>query len=166
MVFSAFIIAITLLYVSWAWSAETPTITLIESTHHPIPNVHFPAITICNLNKISAKRANELANKMLRSNGISANDVARLFTLILHFHGVGNATGDEYIRLHQILQENHMSVLELARALAPECNDMLQRCRWNGDDVRCDTLYQPIDAIEGTCCAFNYYGRYSTNFPA
>lgn len=165
MVILALIIAVILLYVSWMWSSETPTITLIESTHHPIPNVHFPAITICNLNKISAKRANELANKMIRSDGISVNDVIKLFTLILHFHGVGNASANEYERLHQILQENHMNVLDLARALAPECNDMLQRCRWSGYDVRCDTLYQPVDTIEGACCSFNYYGRYTTNFP-
>lgn len=162
---SALIIAIALLCVSWLWGAGTPTITLIESTHHPIPNVHFPAITICNMNKISAKRAAELAQRMVRSDGIAAAELAQLFALMLHFQGVGSATADDYTRLHQALQENHMSVLDLAKALAPDCNEMLQRCRWNGNDVRCDTLYQPVDTTEGSCCAFNYYGRYATNFP-
>lgn len=117
------------------------------------------------MNKISAKRAVELAQKMIRSDGLAAEDLAELFTLVLHFHGVGNASAEDYTRLHQVLQENHMTVLDLANALTPECNDMLQRCRWNGNDVRCDTLYQPVETIEGICCAFNYYGRYTTNFP-
>ena len=62
--FFALITAIALLYISWAWTAETPTTTVIESTNHPTYNLPFPAITFCGMNKISKKSALEEASKM------------------------------------------------------------------------------------------------------
>lgn len=49
----ALITAIVLLWISWNWTAETPTTTVIESTNHPTYNLPFPAVTVCNMNKIS-----------------------------------------------------------------------------------------------------------------
>lgn len=49
---TALIAAIILLWISWSWSAKTPTTTVIESTNYPTYNLQFPSITICNINKI------------------------------------------------------------------------------------------------------------------
>lgn len=51
----AIIVASILLWISLHWTSQTPTVTVIESTHYPTWNIPFPAVTICNLNKISAK---------------------------------------------------------------------------------------------------------------
>jgi hypothetical protein len=51
----ALITAIILLWISWNWSALTPTTTVIESTNYPTYNLPFPSITICNINQISHK---------------------------------------------------------------------------------------------------------------
>lgn len=63
-VIAALITAIILLWISWAWNAEIPTTTVIESTHYATWNIPFPAITICNFNRISKKAALELTTKM------------------------------------------------------------------------------------------------------
>lgn len=49
----ALITSIVLLWISWNWTAETPTTTVIESTNYPTYNLPFPAVTVCNMNKIS-----------------------------------------------------------------------------------------------------------------
>lgn len=51
--FFMLITAIILLWISWNWTSETPTMTVIESTNHPTYNLPFPSVTICNMNKIS-----------------------------------------------------------------------------------------------------------------
>lgn len=60
----ASIVAVVLLYVSWQWNSETPVVTVIESTHYATWNIPFPAVTFCNLNKISKKAALATAAKM------------------------------------------------------------------------------------------------------
>lgn len=63
-VISALIAAIVLLMISWQWNSEIPVVTVIESTHYATWNIPFPAVTICSLNKISARTALKLAGTM------------------------------------------------------------------------------------------------------
>lgn len=44
--------ALTLMYLVWLRYDTTPTITTVETTNYPIWNVPFPAVTICNVNKV------------------------------------------------------------------------------------------------------------------
>lgn len=62
--FFALMAAIILLWISWNWTAETPTTTVIESTNYPTYNLQFPSVTICSMNKISKSVALEVANGM------------------------------------------------------------------------------------------------------
>lgn len=62
--FFALITAIVLLWISWNWNAETPTMTVIESTNYATYNLPFPSITICNMNRISRQAALEIAHNM------------------------------------------------------------------------------------------------------
>lgn len=50
-----------LLRISWIWNSEYPVVTVIESTHYATWNIPFPAVTICNLNKISKSAALQFA---------------------------------------------------------------------------------------------------------
>lgn len=162
----ATITAAVLLYVSWQLNVQTPTITVIESTHYPIANVFFPAVTICSMNVISAKQAMSLATNMTRPDGVSPEQLSKLFQLVLHFQGAGEAHKEDYSLLHQILRTNQMTVLNLTMILRPKCSDMLKSCRWKGTESRCEALFQWIETIEGICCSFNYYGTNSNHFPA
>lgn len=163
---AATITAILLLFISLKWHLNTRTLTVIESTHYPIWNVYFPAITICNFNKISANRAREVATSMAaRPANITVDRLSNMFKLMLHFHGVGTASEAEYQTLHRILQTNNKTINSLMDYLAPRCDEMLQKCQWKGSLQRCDALFQTIKTTEGSCCSFNYYGLYKNNFP-
>lgn len=52
-VFVALGCAIALMNMAWNYYATHPTLTVIESTHHGIWNYPFPAVTVCNINRVS-----------------------------------------------------------------------------------------------------------------
>lgn len=160
----ATVMAAVLLHVSWQMSLKMPTITVIESTHYSISNVPFPAITICNMNSVSAKRAMDLAKNLTKPNQVTSDELSNMFRLILHFQAIGVQNQSEYELLHSILQMNNLSMVNLTTAVRPTCTDMIQGCAWKGDTVRCDEIFQTINTVEGLCCSFNSYSINSTQF--
>ena len=58
------IVSLVLVLVSWLWNRQTPTVTVIESSHFPTWNIPFPAVTICQFNKISKRRATALVKSL------------------------------------------------------------------------------------------------------
>lgn len=153
----ATLVSIFLLILSWQWNTIIPTETVIESPHFATWNIIFPAITFCSINRITASVANQLAMEMKRPPTMSASELSRMFRLILHFHGNGNASTEEYNQLHEILQSNGVGVADLMQSVAPKCNDMLLKCVWKGYYERCDSLFQYANTSEGICCSFNYH---------
>lgn len=63
-VLSSSLIAATLLWYSLYLSSDTPTVTLVESTHYPTYKIPFPGVTVCNVNKISKSAIWELAKEL------------------------------------------------------------------------------------------------------
>jgi amiloride-sensitive sodium channel len=41
----------------WTQYSTSPTITSVESTHFPIWNIPFPAVTVCQVNKVHLSAA-------------------------------------------------------------------------------------------------------------
>lgn len=101
---------------------------------------------------------------MQRPTDMPPEKLSRLFSLALHFQGIGNASRDEYDQLHNILRTNQMSVEELMSLLVPKCVDLIERCSWKSTLTRCEALFQQINTTEGVCCSFNYYGLATNNF--
>lgn len=60
----AMIVALSLLYLSLHWNSATPTVTVIESTHFATWNIPFPAVTICNVNKIDSNALSLKSDQM------------------------------------------------------------------------------------------------------
>ena len=57
----------------WKEYINSPTVTTVDSTSHPIWEVPFPAVAICNINKISKSAAWEVAKEMYvtKKNGLN-----------------------------------------------------------------------------------------------
>lgn len=58
-----FAVYITLL--GWAEFNDNPTFTTLYSQKYPIWEVDFPGVTLCSINRLSRKAANEYAEKLL-----------------------------------------------------------------------------------------------------
>lgn len=64
MVLASFICAIILMHIAWEYNSSRPTITVIESTHRGIWFYPFPAITICNINRLSLRRTTAMVQNL------------------------------------------------------------------------------------------------------
>jgi amiloride-sensitive sodium channel len=56
--------AVVLSASSWSRFADTPTLVSLESTSHPVWSVPFPAVTLCNVNKVHKPAAVALARAL------------------------------------------------------------------------------------------------------
>lgn len=63
-VFISLVASVVLLRISWVWNSEYPVVTVIESTHYATWNIPFPAVTVCNLNKVSMSAALQFASTL------------------------------------------------------------------------------------------------------
>lgn len=69
-----------------------------------------------------------------------------------------------YTRLQDILDSNEYTIEEVMKQVAPSCSELLQRCKWKGEEKRCETIFETIKTTEGYCCAFNYYALKNHTF--
>lgn len=58
------VFAIVLMGLVWDRFQTTPTITTVETNNYPIWNVPFPAVTICNINKVYAPATRNITEKL------------------------------------------------------------------------------------------------------
>lgn len=58
------VFAIVLMGLVWDRFQTTPTITTVETNNYPIWNVPFPAVTVCNINKVYAPAARNITDKL------------------------------------------------------------------------------------------------------
>lgn len=63
-VITCFVTGVMLILYSFKLNSETPTVTVIDNLFNPVWKHYFPAVTICNTNRISLSAATILANKL------------------------------------------------------------------------------------------------------
>ncbi|RZC22689.1 sodium channel protein Nach, partial [Asbolus verrucosus] len=158
--------AVTLLCIAWIDFQEDPTLLVTDSTHYPIWNYPFPAVTICSFNKLSKKMTYKLAREMQKTYDISADELASEMRLLFQviFNNNEEIPLRNYTRLQDILEQNEYTVEEIMQKLAPGCDTLLQRCKWKGEEKRCESIFEQIKTTEGFCCSFNYYALKNHNF--
>lgn len=50
-----------IVWTTWTEFTDNPTITTLESQNYPIRDIPFPAVGLCNINRISKRRAKKYA---------------------------------------------------------------------------------------------------------
>lgn len=185
---ASLISALTLLCIAWFSFQEYPLVSVTDSTHYPIWNYDFPAVTVCNFNKISRRKAFQLAKNLwvpvidtiwkdnrtelfvvlLRtvSNGRNPERLAwdiRVLVQLIH-NDNPDIPSENYTMLNQLLKDNHIGVDDVLRMLSPTCKDMLLRCQWKGEETRCESIFEQIRTSDGFCCSFNYFALKNHSF--
>jgi len=55
--------AIGMVWIEWSRNDTSPTLTALDTSHYPIWNIDFPAVTLCGINRIQKSRALTLSNE-------------------------------------------------------------------------------------------------------
>ncbi|KAJ8960853.1 hypothetical protein NQ318_020151 [Aromia moschata] len=179
---ASLITAFVLLFIAWFNFQANPTVLITDSTHYAIWNYPFPAVTICDYNVISKKKALALAETLSTTRpkyafqsfcfGIRkaegrtpqemAWDLRLLFQLVKYTDP--DVPQENYTWIRNIVEENGLSIGDLLDELSPSCEELLTNCRWKGEPKRCEHLFERVLTTEGFCCSFNYYALRNHTF--
>lgn len=175
--------ALIMIILIWQRFQSTPTITTVETYYHPIWNVPFPAVTICNINKVYRPATKNIKRKLYNlliffafsHFGRGIEIVIPIYFPIRLDYGV-NETHIEYffkkmsglvrpppqqpndvlLNVYDILEKMGYTSETLMREVMQPCNKMLYYCLWLNKEYPCDELFQVSKGSEGFCCSFNY----------
>lgn len=151
--------AATLLWYSLYLSSDTPTVTIVESTHFPTYKIPFPGVTICNVNKISKKAITALSLELKNPNhNATETDTLETLKLLSGYIDLNTNYGDNFEDLDRLLAYNKIKIDVAVTKVMPICSEMIEKCFWLGTEVRCDAFFEQVVTYLGACCSFNYVG--------
>ncbi|XP_014612219.1 PREDICTED: sodium channel protein Nach-like [Polistes canadensis] len=163
--FASFCCAIVLMKIAWDYYASHPTLTVIETTHRGIWNYPFPAVTICNINRISLNLTRSLVDMLNHPSNISKEFLVQEFRLLLELLDPGvfeQDVAENLTRLQNILDDNRLTIPEVMEKVTRNCSDLLKLCKWNDDSFDCNKFFIRSLTRDGLCCSFNYVSSYHT----
>ncbi|KAK2581874.1 hypothetical protein KPH14_002336 [Odynerus spinipes] len=161
--FASFCCAIVLMKIAWDYYASHPTMTVIETTHRGIWNYPFPAVTVCNINRISLKLTRNLVETLNHPSNISKEFLVQEFRLLVELLDpdvFGHDVTENLTRLQDILDENKLTIPEVIEKVSQNCSDLIRSCKWNDDLFECDKFFNKSFTRDGLCCSFNYVSPY------
>ncbi|XP_070520540.1 sodium channel protein Nach isoform X2 [Cardiocondyla obscurior] len=152
--------AIVLMKMAWLYFATHPTLTVIETTHHGIWNFPFPAITICDINRMSYNLTKQFVENLETPANVSKNYLIQEMRLMneLLLPGIfGYDVQKNLTYLQDIIDNNHLSIPNVMNLITQNCSTLLTMCKWKGKTDQCDKYFKQSLSRNGLCCSFNYY---------
>ncbi|XP_069675732.1 sodium channel protein Nach-like [Periplaneta americana] len=150
--------AILLINKVWTQYSTSPTITSVESTHYPIWNIPFPAVTVCQVNKVHLSAAVELYEQEF-SQLLSEKEY---WAFVSQMAEIIQPEGVDMLQLdlnhiHEVLRNRSYNMETLMLRLTQTCSSMLIKCKWRGQVTSCSELFSMHKTDAGFCCSFNYH---------
>ncbi|XP_071637546.1 sodium channel protein Nach isoform X2 [Temnothorax longispinosus] len=145
---------------AWNYYDTHPTLTVIESTHHGIWNYPFPAITVCDINRMSYNLTKKFVENLKTPANVSKEYLIQEMRLMneLLLPGIfGYDVQKNLTRLQDIIDDNHLSILNVMNMITRNCSTLLTMCKWKDTIDQCDRYFKQSLSRDGLCCSFNYY---------
>ncbi|XP_046649315.1 pickpocket protein 28-like isoform X2 [Daphnia pulicaria] len=140
----------------WKKWEDSPVLMSLDSNRYPLKNIPFPAVTICNVNKVSKTKLlrvmedprykNITYDKMQQT----LRYMTKLDRAIKNEKELENLS--EFYRTQNISSADLFDVLKKS---APSCRDMVMDCIWLGIPAPCFEYFSFLPTDDGICCTFN-----------
>ncbi|PSN55275.1 hypothetical protein C0J52_05821 [Blattella germanica] len=152
-------------FVSAAWTkyVDSPIVTSVETTHFPLYELPFPAITICPANKLRRIVGEEILSRYLN---VSLNNNSTR-EIIWHAMSVFSIFEHPfYDRMSEHLSKvegvkdiwnrfDHFNVSQFMLQVLPTCSELFLNCYWHGKRVECCEVLHIQRCEAGFCYSFN-----------
>ncbi|XP_043229967.1 sodium channel protein Nach-like [Amphibalanus amphitrite] len=134
---------------------NSPTLISIDTTEYPIHKVPFPALTICNMNKINVNHIPPSQVEVFGRERFDAEEWLSRVTSILDMVYAGCTEG---LCSSEQEEDEHLTNQEIKKVIqltAPSCEEMMFKCSWRGTNYPCSELFETHQTDFGFCCLFN-----------
>lgn len=131
---------------------------MVESTTYPVSEIPYPAVVVCNFNRVNWAKVQQAQQRHLPNNA-SAETVAHFYsylkTLSTFEYGSFTEFGD--IQEWNITELDHIDLLELYEDVAFTCEELFDSaiCWWRNKYVKCCDYFHRALSEYGLCFAFN-----------
>ncbi|XP_021937906.1 sodium channel protein Nach-like [Zootermopsis nevadensis] len=139
----------------------------VETNHYPTWRLPFPAVTLCNANRIFRSKAEAVVSKLSLPEHMSSEDALQRLSVLGELidpnpERISQFSKDEIAELQKIIDDHKYTVRDLMRMLGQSCEELLVRCMWEGSILNCSELFTERKSYDGFCCSFNYRGVVET----
>ncbi|KAF3426092.1 hypothetical protein E2986_12150 [Frieseomelitta varia] len=158
-VVSSLCIALGLLKSTLNFFAEHFVLSVIETTHNGIWNYPFPAITVCDINRVSLNLTQKFVENLTLPPTVTKEFVAQEMKLLneLLYPGIyGSRVRNNLSQLQNIFDMNKLSIPTIMNSVAQSCRNFLVSCKWKSRTKDCNSIFRPSISRDGVCCSFNY----------
>nr|XP_031838725.1 sodium channel protein Nach-like [Nomia melanderi] len=162
MAFVSLCTAIVIIVFTYDYYANHRVSSVIKSTHYGIWNYPFPAVTVCNINRVSLRLTRKLVDKLNLPPSISKELVVQDMKLLNELLYPGQTEQNiryNLSRLQYIFDANGLSIPTVIESVTQSCESLLTACKLKNYDVQCNQLFTPRYSRDGLCCSFNYISR-------
>lgn len=160
---------------TWEDFTTNPTVTTLVSQNYPVNKVPFPAVALCNTNRLSRQAVMEYALELYEKskNSSRANksveyyfDMLRYMGRLIDFDIEGSREFLEFQHILDLIETNEngtstLNIEDIMQRLTPKCSDLLLLCRYHFRERNCSAIFELRKTIFGQCCIFNYVRRNS-----
>ncbi|XP_063921273.1 sodium channel protein Nach-like [Zophobas morio] len=146
---------------------NNPTLTSLDDSTFPVTNVPFPGISVCSLNKISKRKAEKFAERLVELTGKNRTVMMNYVRFIgqLYDFDFIPSTVDDLLEFQKILNNSGFKLTDVIKELAINCDELLESCMWQRVDVKCSEIFQMKLTHDGYCCVFTNNNSFHTKKP-
>ncbi|XP_028131581.1 sodium channel protein Nach-like [Diabrotica virgifera virgifera] len=164
-------LACTCFLINYTWQnfMKNPTMTTVEAMGSRLAEIPMPGISICNINKISRRKAQIYADELAARSRVSAEEILSNITLLGYLYEYNLPVKPERIIYFQNFLEKwdsaangYYNTTDRLYRLQPTCFEVVKDCIWNGKRRPCEDIFVTELTMDGYCCVFNYVAHLST----
>uniref|UniRef100_A0A336M002 CSON008921 protein n=1 Tax=Culicoides sonorensis TaxID=179676 RepID=A0A336M002_CULSO len=152
---TSLIFCLSLMVLTYQHFFAVLTTTTIESINYPISRIPFPAVTVCNINKVFGPNARTMWDKI---NGVEKDEYMKFLKSLSKLSTFELESDNMTLDIERRIFQNGLNPGELMRGVSKTCDDLLFDCELRGDPIECNKIFRRTRSSEGFCCSFNYYG--------
>lgn len=115
---------------------DHPMIISVSPTPTLITNIPFPAITVCNLNRVQKSAIEDL--------NASDNGIAHIMCMDTSQENKTLSYSTTWPEFKRVLLK-----------VSEPCNELITSCKFGNDDSSCVENFHPVLTDVGLCCTFN-----------
>ncbi|EDV37462.1 nach, isoform A [Drosophila ananassae] len=135
---------------------SNPTRMNVESDSTPVNTLYFPPVTICPDVLFNMQKSEAFLQTLQLPQGTNQSVILRKLHIFYGFMLDDEKYSEQDTSLMEsVLSLNNLTLQQLVEHLRWNCDEILYRCRFNGQIRDCLELFQLSKTFFGHCCSFN-----------